>query len=97
MVSYSCGRCGADVRSDDKACPNCAADLSQVGRKIAVIIEERVSISDDIFAQVTPQERVLLRRLYEWLRTNWTLSQIEVGFPSGVKFIFKRQEQPTLK
>lgn len=103
MTDYLCGKCNANVRPDDKICSHCGAELSQVGRKIIVVLDEpaigvsdqliTVRVSDD-FAALSPDEKSLLDRLYGWLVENWTLDQIEVGFPSGVNFVFKRRGRP---
>jgi len=84
--------CGAHISPDDKVCPSCGADLSHVGRKIVVVVQETIGFSDEATAKLTPEEKTFLERFYNWLRENWTLSTIEIGFPSGVKFVFKRRE-----
>jgi RNA polymerase subunit RPABC4/transcription elongation factor Spt4 len=93
LTSYSCSKCGANLTPDEKVCPNCAADLSQVGRKIIVVIEESMCISAEVTAELTQEEKNFLYRFLDWLRENWTLSTIEVGFPSGVKLVFKHREK----
>lgn len=93
MISYSCGKCGANLTPDDRVCPKCAANLSQVGRKIVVVLEESMRISAEVTAELTPEEKNFLNRFLDWLRKNWTLSTIELGFPSGVKLLFKRREK----
>jgi predicted amidophosphoribosyltransferase len=93
LAGYSCRRCSANLKPDDKICPACGADLSQVGRKIEVVLEEYVRARADVTAQVTQEERNFLDRFVDWLRKNWTLSAIEIGFPSGVTFVFKRREK----
>jgi hypothetical protein len=93
MTDYLCRNCNADVQPDDKTC-HCGADLSQVGRKIIVVLNEpAIGVSDEVTADLSPNERNFFNRLYDWLSTNWTLDQVEVGFPSGVNFVFKRRGQ----
>ncbi len=103
MTDYLCGKCNANVRPDDNTCSHCGADLSQVGRKIMVVLDEpAIGVSDqlitvrvgDEFTALSPNEKSLFYRLYDWLVENWTLDQIEVGFPSGVNFVFKRRSRP---
>jgi uncharacterized protein CbrC (UPF0167 family) len=91
LTEYQCKKCGGTIRPDDKICPNCHADLSQVGRHISVSLDEKVGVSDEVIATLTAQERDLFRGLFDWLRNNWTLDQIDIGLPSGVKFTFKRK------
>lgn len=96
MTDYYCGKCGANVRPDDKVCPNCGAELSQVGRKIVVVIEETIGLGAEVTAKLTPEEKNFLNRFYDWLRRekkNWALTQVELGLPSGVKFVFERRRQ----
>lgn len=55
MTDYFCLRCNAKVRPDEKLCWSCGADLSQIGRKIVVSLDEKVSVKAQIAvrAQVT--------------------------------------------
>jgi RNA polymerase subunit RPABC4/transcription elongation factor Spt4 len=93
MTDYYCNKCGFNIGPDDKVCPNCRANLSEVGRKITVVIEETIRLSSEVTAELTPAEKNFLDRFYDWLRKNWTIEQIEVGFPSGVKIVFKRRQR----
>lgn len=96
MTSYSCGKCGANITPDDRVCPKCGANLSQVGRKIVVVLEQSMQISAEVTAKLTPEERNFLNRFLDWLGKNWTISTIELGFPSGVKFVFKPRENSSV-
>jgi len=93
LAGYSCRKCGTNLKPDDKICPGCGADLSQVGRRIEVVLGESMRISDEVTVQLRREERDFLDRFVDWLRKNWTLSEIQIGFPSGVTLVIKRREK----
>jgi len=45
---YYCKNCGSEIKSTDTICPNCGKKLSEVGRRIEVILKENITISDSI-------------------------------------------------
>jgi len=95
LATYYCQKCGLTISPEDKICPNCSADLSLVGRKITITLEATAHIRPEVTAELTPEERTFLERFHEWLRRNWTpwtLSSIELGFPSGITLVFTRRE-----
>jgi len=69
---------------------------SQVGRRVTITLEATAHIKSEVTAELTAEERTFLERFHEWLRRNWTqwtLSSIELGFPSGITFVFTRGEK----
>jgi hypothetical protein len=93
-AGYFCRKCGSEIRDTDTICPKCNTDLHKTGRMIEVSINESLRLSDSVTTTLTKTEQTTLKSIQAWLRENisqFELTEIEVGFPSGVKIKFTKK------
>lgn len=95
-VKIYCRKCGCEVNDTDNICPNCKSDLRSVGRNMTVLVTDTLSISDSVSITLTKAEQNTLKKIESWLKRNigkFELSEVVVGFPSGVKVTFTKRKE----
>jgi uncharacterized Zn finger protein (UPF0148 family) len=86
-----CKNCGIELKPDHTGvCPHCGG----TGKALVVTIEEtvRVVAAVDIKRvrqELPKEERKLWERIVKSIRENVVVDGFEIGFPSGIKVIFR--------
>ena len=86
-----CKNCGFELKPDHTgACPNCGG----TGKAIVVNISSALGIVATVDVkkvrqELPKEERKLWEKIVEFIRENVVVDGFEVGFPSGIKVIFK--------
>lgn len=95
-AKFFCRKCGYEVKDTNGTCPNCKSDLHRVGRDIKVVITDTLSLNESVSVTLTKAEQDTLKKIWSWLKRNigkLELSELEVGFPSGVKVTFNKRKE----
>lgn len=105
MADISCLDCGAKLKPDDISCPNCGSknrfikdEDGGVGTENAfvVVIDEGIGIQAKADINVRNKLNKDERKLWDIFKSQLskvTIDSFELGFPSGIKVIFKIQHK----
>jgi hypothetical protein len=95
-VRTYCGKCGYEINTADIVCPKCKGDLTIGGKKYTVAISASAGITGTLSTVLTKQEQITLKKIRDFLLKrvkDFELSEIELGFPSGVKVKFNKLKE----
>lgn len=95
-VKVYCQKCDGEISENDTICPHCACSLKEIGRRFEVSLQDTIGISSSLSLALTKSEQRTVINIWKWLAeriSELELSEVEVGFPSGIKVKFVRQKR----
>lgn len=90
-VQCRCKNCGIELKPDHTGiCPHCGG----TGKALIITIKDTVGIVDTIDVkkvrqELPKEERKLWEKIVKFIKENVIVDGFEIGFPSGIKIIFK--------
>ena len=95
-IQCHCKNCGIELKPDHTGvCPHCGG----TGKAFVVTIKStvRVVAATDVKKvrqELPKEERKLWEKIINFIRENVIVDGFEIGFPSGIKVIFKIKNRP---
>ena len=90
-VRVYCGNCEHEISNTDVICPSCSHKLSEAGKHFKVSLSAHLNLSGELSHVLTKPEQKTLEKIRKWFAkqaNDFKLSEVEIGFPSGVKVKF---------
>lgn len=95
-AKFYCRKCDSEIDETDLICSNCGCSIKETGRRIEISIQDAIRLSDSVALALTKSEQRTVINIWKWLAeriSEFELSEVEIGFPSGVKVKFVRQKR----
>ena len=97
---YYCQNCGAEIKSTDAVCPKCGKNLSEVGRRVLVTVEDTLTLSDEVEVKLTKEQLNIIQKVYQALKNELAKKEIEsitIGFPQLISVKIKNKKDLEIK